>query len=443
MRIACLLLAAAPLLAQTTDDWSKGIERRVEEIRGLKFQNDVGVQRRTREELRQRMIDTFDVDTPPAELAKANATMQAFGLLPPGADLKDIVIRYYTNEVAAFYDPRTKELWMIEGEQGGGGDDTVIIHEMIHAVEDQNFDLLAHDEKVKGHDDRTNALQAMCEGSATFGMFMPQWKRPGDEGGPTDYEAQARMISVVMGLSAKIGQTEDYPNLFSEGGIFPYLDGLHFVAAVYKERGWKGIDDAYASPPASTEQIIHPEKYLAGEAPVEVVLPDTDAVLGKRWERVEENTMGEEYVRLFLKEHLVVQPARRLLGGTGGGLGKWIGEGAVGWFTIDPAKAAEGWGGDRYRIYRSAKTGANALVWATTWDTPEDAEEFLEAYRGVVSKRWPGWTEERDGGDTRWSQGVMAHGARREGKDVYIVEGVPATRAKKMLDALEDGVNYK
>lgn len=447
MRFVVLLLVT-PLLGQQADEeWVRACQRKVEEIRRLDFRSDLGVQKRSREDLKTRMIESFDEDLPAEDLAKVDATLKVFGFVGADVDLKELIIGYFTNEVAAFYDPRSKELWMIEEEAGTSEDDEiVIIHEMIHAVEDQHFDLQAVDKKVKGHDDKTNAIDALTEGSATLGMFMPQWQgEVPEEDGPADYQAQAKTITSLLGMSAKLAQTEDYPNIFSEGGLYPYLDGLHFVAAIYKERGWKGIDEAYANPPASTEQVLHPEKYLDPEPPIEVVLPATDEILGKSWECAEENTMGEFYTRLFLKEHLVVQPARRMLGeGLGAsGFGKWLGEGAVGMFAADAEAAAKGWGGDSYRIYRSTKTGAYALVWATSWDSEVEAREFLSAYQKATSKRWRGWEEERTPDASRWSQGVMAHGARRVGKDVYVVEGVPATRAKKLLDALEDGVRYK
>lgn len=447
MRLSLLLVLVAPLLAQETNpDWVRNHQKKVEEIRGLAFKADVGVQVRSREDLKARMLEKFDEDLPPADLAKLEATLRAFGFVESGVDLKALIVRFFTNEVAAFYDPRSGELWMIEDESSAGDDEIVIIHEMIHALEDQHFDLEEIDRKFKGHDDKANAISALTEGSATLGMFLPEWGGKVSDDGPADYEMQAKMIAGLLGLSAKIGQTEDYPNIFSEGWIFPYLDGLRFVAAIYKERGWEGVNEAYANPPASTEQVLHPEKYLVPEAPIEVVLPETDGILGKSWERVEENTMGEFFTRLFLKEHLVVQPARRLLGERLGasGIVKWLGEGAVGMFVADPETAAAGWGGDRYRIYRSTRTGAYALLWATVWDSDAEARQFLSAYQKATRRRWRGWDEERDREDgSRWTRGILANAARRVGKDVYIVEGVPATRAKKILDALEDGVRYR
>ena len=135
MRFVVLLLVT-PLFAQHADEeWVRACQRKVEEIRRLEFTSDLGVQKRSREELKARMLEQFDEDLPPAELAKAEATLKAFGFVPTDLDLKELIIRYFTNEVAAFYDPRSGELWMIEEEEGTSEDDEiVIIHEMIHAV---------------------------------------------------------------------------------------------------------------------------------------------------------------------------------------------------------------------------------------------------------------------------------------------------------------------
>jgi hypothetical protein len=102
----------------------------------------------------------------------------------------------------------------------------------------------------------------------------------------------------------------------------------------------------------STEQILHPEKYLAGEVPLEVTLADTASVLGANWRQVDEETLGEFYVRLLFREHLS---------------------------RTEYNTAATGWGGDRYRTF-VREDGEVAMVTVLLWDTATDAEEFSATY---------------------------------------------------------------
>jgi hypothetical protein len=135
--------------------------------------------------------------------------------------------------------------------------------------------------------------------------------------------------------------------------IFPYTAGVDFVVELYREGGFAAIDAAWANPPRSTEHILHPDRYLAGDAPQIVALVPLTATLGAGWELVDEDIMGEFYLRQYLAQQL---PAS-----------------AVG-------RAAAGWGGDRYAVYHNAAAGALVMALRLVWDTPADALEFAAAY---------------------------------------------------------------
>src|SRR5205814_2053342 len=120
------------------------------------------------------------------------------------------------------------------------------------------------------------------------------------------------------------------------------------------------VNAAFSSPPRSTEQIIHPEKYLAREQPIEVALPDLAAALGPGWTQLRSDVLGELDLRILLEQF------------------------------IDPAvaaKGAEGWGGDRFSLLESTN-GQLALLISTVWDSDDEAGEFFNDFVETVGRRY-------------------------------------------------------
>src|SRR5439155_16288511 len=126
-------------------------------------------------------------------------------------------------------------------------------------------------------------------------------------------------------------QTVDLSGIFSGSGgplvesaaAFPYTDGMGFVSLLYGQGGWPAVAQAFANPPRSTEQVLHPVKYVAGDEPVQVRLPNLSAALGGGWRALAEDTLGELYMRIYLEHYLNIDQA---------------------------GAAAMGWGGDRYQV---------------------------------------------------------------------------------------------
>jgi hypothetical protein len=169
------------------------------------------------------------------------------------------------------------------------------------------------------------------------------------------------------------------PEYLSGTLLFPYDKGQAFVQYLFDEGGWDLIDDAYTNPPTTTEQILHPEKYIEGEGATEVTVPDIAAALGPDWQAIDEDTMGEYVISI-------------LLGDTG------LSEEQV-------TTASEGWAGDAYTV--SATGDELAIVWQTEWDSEEDADEFATALAIRESERLDTDTEDNDGVFTIEAEGVV------------------------------------
>jgi hypothetical protein len=85
--------------------------------------------------------------------------------------------------------------------------------------------------------------------------------------------------------------------------MFPYMSGMEFAQSLFDRGGWDAIDAAYANPPVSTEQILHPDRYPADQ-PVTVELPDLQSVLGDGWTELYTNVLGEWYTYLILSQNI-------------------------------------------------------------------------------------------------------------------------------------------
>jgi hypothetical protein len=157
---------------------------------------------------------------------------------------------------------------------------------------------------------------------------------------------------------------------------FPYDYGYEFVGYLHARGNWAAVNAAYADLPQSTEHILHPEKYVAGEAPVEVSLPAQPA-LGEGWRLVDEDVLGERLTYLIL--------------GFGADFAAQLPD-------DEAYEAAAGWGGDRYQVYHQAATGASVLVARWAWDSLHDGEEFSQALRAYHDHRFRGAQVDRADG---------------------------------------------
>ena len=152
------------------------------------------------------------------------------------------------------------------------------------------------------------------------------------------------------------------PAFLRESLLFPYTAGLSFVQSLQASGGWDAVNGAFREPPASTEQVLHPEKYASHEAPVDVTLPaDLPTKLGQGWSKGLEDTLGEFQLKVWLDQ---------VAAGSGG---------------PSADAAAAGWGGDRVMLL-DGPNGARAIALKTAWDTPADASEFAAAANSVVAK---------------------------------------------------------
>lgn len=353
--------APAPDMSAALRNDLQALETYTQWVRGLQPQAPLIRRFPTRVEVEAYIEEAFRTELTDEVLAEDVRFYAAFGLMPRDTDLRAVLTRLYQDQVAGFYDTESKEMNVILLSGGQPGDrlplleQIVYVHEYVHVLQDQNFGLadLLERATAEGNRDRGLALLALVEGDATAVMNL--YTQRAAESNPLAVTLEVLQGGIQVG---NLTLPPDVPDIIGDELLWPYEAGSVFVAALVRAGGWQAVDDAFTLPPLSTEQILHPEKYLAGEAPIRVRMTDAAQALGADWQLVEAATLGEYYISHYLDAYLDRRVAR---------------------------EAAAGWGGDRYHIYE-AEDGKLAFALRTYWDTSAERDEFnaVQATYGVT-----------------------------------------------------------
>lgn len=324
------------------------VEREVTAIRGLPFKSPVDYEILDRKQIKETISGKLSEVFSEEEFANITAALARLGLLEPGYPLREKYVDLLGEQVAAFYDQHQHKLFMFEDASLDNAQNRVVLaHELTHALQDQHFGLQRLPLELKSNDDRVAAAAALVEGEATLVMSEYMLK---------NLSLGALKDSLTATFAQDMAQLAKAPTYLREVLLFPYLRGQEFCGALYGRGEYDALSKAYARPPSSTSQILHPEKFFAQprEEPVSVEWPET-AVGNEK--PMMDNVLGELGIRILLSE--------------------WI----------DPTtaeRAAAGWRGDRYLCFANG----SALVWKSIWANEAEAKEFLDAEKQTLTKRY-------------------------------------------------------
>lgn len=331
--------------------WDR-VEANVIAIRGLEPLKPVEPNLVSRTELIQRYrSETFSQYTREDALRDV-LVFYAFDFIERDYDLYRRYTQYLGENVAGYYDPATEEFVVVNrGETLTPLGQLIYAHEFMHALQDQHFSLDMLTETTLTTDQNL-ALRGLAEGEATLlqDLYVA-----------ADLFTEEEAIEFFN--ESQIGATQDtsgrnIPRLLSDSFFFPYRVGRVFATYLYERGGWSAIDAAWANPPQSTEQIYHPERYVAGDVPQIVsVVPLTDT-LGTEWQLIRQETAGE----FFIRQHLFLQLN-----------------------DSDAEIASTGWGGDQFAVYWNEATDGIVVLFRGVWDTVTDAGEFAAAYPAYLT----------------------------------------------------------
>jgi len=321
----------------------------IEKALGVKFKTPPKLQLRSRDQVREFLLQKLREPDAQKQIANSERTYRLLGMIPDTMHLADFFVKVLTEQIMGYYDPKTKILYVVDGapEEFVG---LTIMHELVHALQDQyvNLDSLEH---ISGDDDRAAAAQAVVEGQATYEQVFIMAGGSGNMAAqlPGGWESMRTTIREAQQNQPIFSSA---PMVIQETLLFPYINGADFVRRFKAARPGKLPFDSL---PISTEQLMHDSAYFAKtpDIPSVVTLPP---IAGS----VDQNNFGEFGTRLFIFKHTKDQDRS--------------------------IRASNGWDGDRYALVKVP--GGDAFVWATVWDAPSDAAEFMSAVDGVMQERF-------------------------------------------------------
>lgn len=289
------------------------------------------------------------------ELEKTSLLYGGLGLLPPELDLRAHFLALLGEQVLGYYDSERVFLVLRDevahvlatrpGSPSALDARLVVVHELTHALQAQRLRLAELQQQERDSDPEV-ALHALVEGDAMLAMLVDLSTKLGV---PVARLVTDDAIDELAANAASGGgdALEAAPPIVRVSLVAPYVAGLRFVRTLHARGGWRAVDVAFAQLPASTAQVLHPELYLRGEAPEAIELPPFPSLDAAGFSAVDEDTLGELDLSVFL--------ARGTPRDTHPG-------------------AAEGWTGDRVRLYR--RGDAAAIVWLVRF---RDGREAIEA----------------------------------------------------------------
>lgn len=359
------------------DDLVAAVATRLEGARHLPLKHPVPTRALGPAEIAAAVDADLQRTFPAGDRARTEATYELVGLVPSGTRLEPAMERMLTTQLAAFYDPHAKVLVIAKQAVGGrdvglrlfttvtGRDlvgELVLSHELTHALQDQYWGLpTASEPATASNTDRLLARRALLEGDATWASFATV------SGGTLDDATRARVLRQMNGLPAELASAlPDVPSLLRDALAFQYQGGTIFVDRLLARGGWDAVDRAQGDPPVSTEQVLHPERYLAKtrDEPTPVVLRIPPALEQAGYQLVLADTLGELVMRSLFARVLPAEQAARI---------------------------AEGWDGDRLVAF--ARGTDMVVAWMTVWDSERDAVEFA----GAITQAVPATSVERRG----------------------------------------------
>ena len=357
-RRLAILISAVLLVSASADAGSLDVQMKaVEKLRELTFERPVIQRTITRAELPAILRAQMEKSLPysPDDYA---LILRALQLVDAGtSDLVGSMLDLYQSQVLAFYDPLTHTYFALDQLPAAAsglldGDtlrESVAIHELTHALQDQRFHAGARDLALQKDTDGGLALHALMEGEATLVMLDYVLDRAGQklDDVMASPEALALLSSSMNGADATIDPST--PRYFAESLKFPYAEGLKLVIEGYHRGGWKMLNKMDDNPPRSTREVLHPSEYfarLAGTAAAPPAFDDKSSLPAA-----------------LTVEHLGEFHWRFLVGKAGGG-----------------------WVDDRVTVTQNLQCEPTVLV-DTHWEDAAHARTFRDAYAAFLSER--------------------------------------------------------
>ncbi|HWX38249.1 MAG TPA: hypothetical protein VNY09_03345 [Candidatus Sulfotelmatobacter sp.] len=311
---------------------------------------------RSREEIRAYLLQKMKEDKDADKRYADQKTMEKFGLIPKNYPLDQTLVTVLTEQIAGLYDPDSQEFFIADWTSPAD-ERPVMSHELTHALQDQHFHIDKWTDAAKPNDDAELARDAVIEGSAMAAMVDYEFDGKGSIRDLPDFDP-----TLFMGDLDSSPELAKAPKVLQDELLFPYIAGIKFTQHLLKAgSGWPDFYKVFDKPPASTQQIMHPDLYLQGVIPAKVELPAIRGVVSSEWKKLDENDMGEFGVQEILKQFMAKDRATAL---------------------------AAGWSGDRYAIFENQKNKRTMLEFRLRFSNDAAAARFFGAYSEILETKY-------------------------------------------------------
>lgn len=323
----------------------------VSEIRQLHATGPVKGNVIGREELLRRMKEDLFSDLEPELIQGTTELLFAIGASSADLDYLGSVLTLLGSQLAGFYDPRQKEMVLLD-DLGAEAEEATLWHELVHALQDQHYDLEKLVKWSPDHGDTVTAIQCLAEGDATSAMLDTMLQPRGQNALALPEKTLGNMLAMMEALP----EIASVPAMLKRSVVAPYADGIAFTHALRRRGGWAAVDAAWRDLPTSTEQILHPDKYLVHEPPERLPVPPAppggpDALLFH-------DVIGEQGLRITFEEWVPLSTA---------------------------AETASGWGGDAIAVFAAGDRRAVAI--RLRFDDEAHAVQAQETFaRGALTE---------------------------------------------------------
>ena len=365
-------------------------------ISGMPLRHAVPCDFITKEKIKEFLNKRVKEVAKPEDLRAEELTLKKFGLVPPDFDLARNTIDLLAEQAAAFYDYDKKKLFVTD-TTASETQEPVLSHEIAHAIADQNYNLSKFIKAGRNSDDGATARLAVMEGQATWLMSELLARKMG-ESLKDSPSLLATMSGAADGAAGQFPVFDQSPLYLRQTLVFPYTKGMLFQHAVFERDGQAGFGEVFRKPPASTQQIIHPEKYFSGIKPTQPDLPQPH--LPKGYKSLVGGSLGELEHAIMLEQYSGKERA---------------------------AELAPHWRGCAFDLEENKKAGRIVLLYAVEWDSEDAARQYLDAYRQQLAKKWKQMTIASQSADAVTGTGDDGRfELRRKGAVVTSMEGLPA-----------------
>jgi hypothetical protein len=404
LRAVAMVCALAVGAAQEGPEDRRQIFREIEtslqvlqDITGLQAKKRINYDLITRDKVNQFLKERVKDAVKPEELRAEELTLKKLGFVPPDFDLAKSTVDLLTEQAAAFYDYHKKKLFLTDWAPSAM-QQTALVHELAHALADQNFHLERFISQAGKSDDSGLARMAVMEGQATWLMTEVLARGAGQSLATDSGLLEAANGGVEPGAT-QFPVFNSVPLYLRETLIFPYTEGSRFQQAVFRKMGQAAFAEVFRRPPDTSQQILHPAKYFDHVEPVTPPFPALS--LGKGYKELAEGMLGELDHAILIRQYGTAQQAEAI---------------------------APHWKAGRYSLLENRSKSRIVLRYLSQWDSPETARDFFQFYAQVLPKKWKKMEVLSQSEDTLSGTGDDGYFVvKLTGSQVSSVEGLAST----------------